>query len=441
MGVPDGPGLRARSSPTSAFVPSPFQPLYPHPSLYPRPPVLHTLPHLYPPAYSTNMRSAISLASALFAATTPAFAAYNLIKEYQGTNFFSGWEFYGNYDNLTNGDVTYVDQANATASKLAYVNDAGNAIIKVDDTSVVQYNYKRNSVRIETLDYFPIGTILLFDAVHVPFGCSVWPSFWTKGPNWPAGGEIDVLEAVNLMSSNQMAIHTSTGCTVSGADCSQGSGCTVTEKQSNSYGQAFATAGGGVWATQFDTTGINIWFWSRNDIPDSVKSATTTIDPSSWGTPSAAYPSDTSCDIANFFTPQQLVLDITLCGDWAGVASIYQSTCGVSGQTANASSCYVDNVINAGNYSSAYFEISYVKAFTSAADTFVPTVSGGSTVLVSATSSGTAATAGSTSSSGNSNGTTSTGSGSGNGAVEVAPRVYVAVFAGSVLSLFTWAMI
>ena len=58
------------------------------------------------------------------------------------------------------------------------------------------------------------------------------------------------------MSSNQMAIHTSTGCTVSGADCSQGSGCTVTEKQTSSYGQAFATAGGGVWATQFDTTGI-----------------------------------------------------------------------------------------------------------------------------------------------------------------------------------------
>ena len=102
MGVPDGPGLRARSSPTSASVPSPFQPLYPHPSLHPRP-VSHPLPHLYPPADLTNMRSAISLASALFAATTPAFAAYNLIKEYQGTNFFSGWEFYGNYDNLTNG--------------------------------------------------------------------------------------------------------------------------------------------------------------------------------------------------------------------------------------------------------------------------------------------------------------------------------------------------
>ncbi len=112
------------------------------------------------------MRLAIPLASALFAAA-PAYAAYNLVKEYSGTNFFDGWEFYGNYDNLTNGtcsivcirrtfnlneihaagDVTYVDQANATASKLAFVNDAGHAIIKVDDTSFVPYNEKRNSVR------------------------------------------------------------------------------------------------------------------------------------------------------------------------------------------------------------------------------------------------------------------------------------------------------
>ena len=48
---------------------------------------------------------------------------------------------------MNTGDVTYVDQANATSSKLAYVNDAGHAIIKVDNTSVVPWNDKRNSVR------------------------------------------------------------------------------------------------------------------------------------------------------------------------------------------------------------------------------------------------------------------------------------------------------
>ncbi|TBU31749.1 concanavalin A-like lectin/glucanase domain-containing protein [Dichomitus squalens] len=389
------------------------------------------------------MRSAIPLASALFTAA-PTLAAYNLIKEYQGSNFFSGWEFYGNYDNLTNGDVTYLDQANATASKLAYVNDAGNAIIKVDDTSFVPWNDKRNSIRIETYDYFPVGTVLLFDAVHLPYGCSVWPSFWTKGPNWPAGGEIDVLEGVNLMTANQMALHTSSGCTVDGTDCSSGAGCTVMEKKDSSYGQAFAAAGGGVWATQLDTTGINIWFWSRNDIPDSVKSATNTVDPTSWGTPSASYPSGSSCDISQFFTPQQLVLDISLCGDWAGLANVYGQTCGTQGQV-NSTSCYLENVINNGNYSSAYFEISYIKAFSSQADTFVATVSGSSTGLVSQTATGTAATGGSTgspTSGSNSNGnSTSTGSGSGNGAAETAPRVYLAIATCVLFSFFNWAMI
>lgn len=110
------------------------------------------------------MRQAIPLVSALLAAS-PALGAYNLVKEYSGTNFFSGWDFYDNFDNTTNGeficvdiwrlrltntnytgDVNWVSQANATQSKIAYVNDAGHAIVKVDDTSFVPYNSKRDSV-------------------------------------------------------------------------------------------------------------------------------------------------------------------------------------------------------------------------------------------------------------------------------------------------------
>jgi hypothetical protein len=66
---------------------------------------------------------------------------------------------------------------------------------------------------------------------------------------------------------NQYALHTTPGCiwpqgTVqSGAagatgDCSQPSGCVVTETAQNSYREGFASAGGGVWATQFDVAGI-----------------------------------------------------------------------------------------------------------------------------------------------------------------------------------------
>lgn len=81
---------------------------------------------------------------------------------------------------------------------------------------------------------------------------------------------------VNLQTANQMALHTQTGCTVPDGvtqtghtgvkNCdnasSTGAGCTVIDANTNSYGQPFADAGGGVWVTEFAATGINIWFFS-----------------------------------------------------------------------------------------------------------------------------------------------------------------------------------
>ena len=49
-------------------------------------------------------------------------------------------------------------------------------------------------------------------------------------------------------------------------------------------------------------------------IPSDVSNSSTSVDPSTWGTPSAAWPAS-SCNITQFFQPQQIVLDITLCGD------------------------------------------------------------------------------------------------------------------------------
>ncbi|THG93564.1 hypothetical protein EW026_g7702 [Hermanssonia centrifuga] len=303
------------------------------------------------------MKAAVSLTALLALVPTVLGGNFSLVQDFSGNGFFDGWTFYGNFDNLTN----------------AYVSDAGTAIIKVDNTTFVPYNDKRNSVRITTNDYFTVGTVWIIDAVHLPFGCSVWPSIWTKGNDWPNNGEIDIIEGVNQMTFNQMALHTLTGCsaatgtdetgTSGGNDCSVAAGCTVIENTPNSYGQSFASNGGGVWATQFDVTGIFIWFWGRANVPASVTSATDSLDISTWGPPSAAYPAS-SCNIPQFFGAQQIVLDITLCGDWAGVPSVYQSTCG-NGEAVNASSCYLDNVINNGTsqYADAYFELNYIRAF------------------------------------------------------------------------------
>lgn len=126
----------------------------------------------------------------------------------------------------------------------------------------------------------------------------VWPAVWTTGEPWPTYGgnynflnfyfacqrdlppfnispnidsishvEIDIIENVNLATANEMVVHTKSGCskttpaeqtslTIDSADCSAASGCVVRETAPNSYGSAFAAAGGGVYAMQYDVSGI-----------------------------------------------------------------------------------------------------------------------------------------------------------------------------------------
>jgi hypothetical protein len=312
----------------------------------------------------------------LFLSLFSVVSCYFIVDDFSGLSFFDNWDFYGNYDNLTLGDVVWVDEPVAFSQELALVNAAGNVIIKVDNFSNVPFNQKRNSVRITTSNSYDLGSLFIIDAVHLPFGCSVWPSIWTMGPAWPAGGEIDIIEGINLDLNNQYALHTTPGCihttpseqtgTSSIPDCSQASGCLVGENAPNSYMSGFAAAGGGVYAAQFDYTGIFIWFWSRPNVPASIteSTATSSIDLSDWGPPSASYVNNT-CTIENFFGPQKMVIDITLCGEYAGIPSEYLATCAGQGPTGI---CYNDNVVgNGANYNDAYFELRYVRTYTTAA--------------------------------------------------------------------------
>jgi hypothetical protein len=74
-------------------------------------------------------------------------------------------------DNLTNGDAIFVTSSVASSSKLAYVDSTTNrAIIKVDNTSTVAFNDKRNTVRISSQDEVGVGSVWIADMYHVPFG-------------------------------------------------------------------------------------------------------------------------------------------------------------------------------------------------------------------------------------------------------------------------------
>lgn len=59
----------------------------------------------------------------------------------------------------------------AASDKLAYVDPGTNrAIIKVDNTSTVPFNEKRNTVRIATKDRYAVGSVWVADMFHLPYG-------------------------------------------------------------------------------------------------------------------------------------------------------------------------------------------------------------------------------------------------------------------------------
>ncbi|CCM00998.1 uncharacterized protein FIBRA_03046 [Fibroporia radiculosa] len=314
----------------------------------------------------------ILLSSVALLAPAVVHAQYSQVKEYLGSSFFDDWNFYNNYDNLTSGNVFYVSSSTAGKDQLAYINDAGNAIMRVDNTTKVAVGGNRNSVRISTKDHFTVGSLWITDMVHVPYGCSVWPAFWSSAVDWPSGGEIDTFEGVNQVTMNQMALHTANGCThspnavqtstlVNSTDCSTAAngnqGCVVTTPTTSSYGAGFAADGGGMFVTEFASSGISIWFFnaSRSSIPSVLQGNASSVDTSSLGTPTANWPSS-NCTIAEFFQPQALVFDITLCGEFAGNGNVFSETCtGV---------CYDDWVIGSpSNYDNAYFEVQYVRVY------------------------------------------------------------------------------
>lgn len=71
------------------------------------------------------------------------------------------------------GDVWWLGEQDAMNQGLAYVNDNGHAIIKVDNTSNVAFNEKRNTVRITSSDSYAVGRLWSIDLLHLLYGCSV----------------------------------------------------------------------------------------------------------------------------------------------------------------------------------------------------------------------------------------------------------------------------
>ncbi|KAI0744178.1 concanavalin A-like lectin/glucanase domain-containing protein [Daedaleopsis nitida] len=323
----------------------------------------------------------------------PASARFTLAESYIGQDFLDpkNWNWWTDVD-PTEGRVDYVDRETALARNLTFVSN-GKFFMRADDTNIVPPNARgRASIRINSTVAYD-ESIIVLDVQHMPAGCATWPAFWTlseKG-TWPDGGEVDILEGVNLATQNSATLHTDPNCTANipsrvpvfdncESNHTFNQGCGVAMSKPASYGAPFNEAGGGYFAilrTKHALEGpqVRVWFWSRADprVPREIKYAPKpgffTGQPSIyptplWGLPEADFPLREQCEYDSHFDPHLLTFDLTFCGQWAG--EVYAT----SGCPSNCID-YVDN--NPQAFSEAYWEINSLRVYTPGAPRSVPT--------------------------------------------------------------------
>ncbi|EHY61114.1 putative glycosidase C21B10.07 [Exophiala dermatitidis] len=293
---------------------------------------------------------------------------YSLVATYSGTSFFDNFDYFTGYDPAS-GFVHYVDAEGSASLNLTYASSTS-AVLRVD-LSDTDTTTGRKSARITSKDTYDNG-LFIFDVVHSPYGCATWPALWLSDPsNWPTNGEIDVMEATNMAPvGNQVTLHTTKHCTMGvkrketgkalRSNCLNStdgdSGCGV-RGSTATFGEEFNNNGGGVYAMELRDAGIRVWFFDRDNIPDDINTSTsnstnstTTPDPSTWSEALADFPS-TDCNIANHFRNQSIIVDIDLCGDWAGQTAYFNTQSGCSGTCVN----YVSEQPGSA-YENAYWE-------------------------------------------------------------------------------------
>jgi hypothetical protein len=244
--------------------------------------------------------------------------------------------------------------------------------IGVDHTNVASGS-GRQSVRLESKKTYTHGLIIL-DASHMPGGaCGSWPAFWTVGRDWPSTGEIDIIEGVNSQVGNSMALHTGEGCSITNNGGFSGTvgtdncdvnasgqptnaGCSIRTPNSGTYGTGFNNAQGGIYATEWTSSAIKVWFFPRSAIPYDITSGSPQPNSGNWGQPLSVF--EGGCDIDKFFADHQLVFDTTFCGDWAGQVWSTDATCSKKAPTCED---YVKN--NPHAFADMYWEINSLKVY------------------------------------------------------------------------------
>ncbi|KAH8994699.1 concanavalin A-like lectin/glucanase domain-containing protein [Lactarius hatsudake] len=355
------------------------------------------------------MRTGYAFLAALSLSLTPcARASFYLQDEWTGEEFYQGWNWETEND-PTHGRVNYVSQAEALGKNLTYVDSSGAFVMRADDWSIVDPAARgRDSIRISSQKAYD-EAIFVLDLEHMPAGCSTWPAFWTlsKAGPWPNGGEIDIIEGVNLNTHNQATLHTTPNCTMppdwwrepqtgttadsncdTAANFNAGCGVIFTDPlpSCTSYGAPFNRAGGGYFVMYKGRDSVKVWFYPRDGyVPRVIRDGAGRGQPVrpdfTWGLPAANFPFFPNyCNYAEHFDAHQIVFDLTFCvgvlstyllfltmadalnftkGDWAGSDGVWPT----SGCGTGTCPDFVNN--NPSAFAEAYWEINSLRVYTS----------------------------------------------------------------------------
>jgi hypothetical protein len=271
----------------------------------------------------------------------------------QGATFFDEWNFLLNEPN--SGAAQYLPKDQALAQRVVEAT-AGAAIIRSGPKGD---NLKRTSAKLETTrkwKYFLATTKFS----HVPWGCGVWPAFWTHSPDvaWPNGGELDILEFANEIGSrSSFHVGQSNRCQLNSAELNK-PGCAAIPDAEYDFtghydcitaypehigcapnklpllsGQELASQPSVV-AVEWTEDYIKIFRIPEAEIPNDLNS--NIPQPDTWDQwvvtyyPFAASERSVpgSCpNPANLMAAQQIVISLGFCGDWASKVWINSTMC------------------------------------------------------------------------------------------------------------------
>ncbi|KAI9728408.1 MAG: hypothetical protein M1828_003808 [Chrysothrix sp. TS-e1954] len=301
-------------------------------------------------------------------------------------NFFNQFNFFDQAD-PTQGVQEYVSFP--TASETYLIGHMGAAHSAFSNAKSVYLGLASNGThmtapRISSKAAFSPGMLLLADIGHMPAGCGTWPAMWMLGSGtWPLHGEIDIIENVNSVGYNQMTLHTGPGCDIKSdsasaftgkvltSDCDtnapgqdKNAGCGIQappNPTAASFGPEYNKQGGGLWAMEWTTSSISIWYMppSTGKIP-SVLSNQAPNPEALFGKPLARF-AGAGCDYGKSFQEMNLIFNTALCGDWAGDAWTTAGTCAAS---TGKSSCAASVASAGAGLNDAFWIINALRIYT-----------------------------------------------------------------------------